>query len=395
MSDRLNILALNYEYPPLGGGGGVLAEHVLERLAELGHGATIITSAFDELPATESRNGVEIHRLPVLGRGRRNTASMFSMLSYDPMARRAGVKLSRQQKFDVMLTFFAIPTGPAGDYVHRKSGIPNVLFLLGGDVYDPSKSLSPHKTPILRNAVERVINRADHVFAGSKDTCNSALEHYDVTRDIEVVPLSIEPFDIPANVDRKKLGLVDDDIVIVTVGRVVSRKNVDALIDSVTRLKGPDGHNERVKLIVIGDGPERSRLMDLVNDQQRQSQIQLVGNIDNESKHEYLACADIYASTSIHEGFGLVFLEGMHAGLPIVCYDNGGQTDFVIDGENGFVAKLNDIDRFTQALDELIADPALRERMRMRNLEDVKRYYVSTTCERYLEVLQELSRNKP
>jgi len=379
MSNRLNILALNYEYPPLGGGGGVLAEHVLERLAELGHGATIVTSGFQNLAAEETRNGVEIIRLPVLGRGRRNTASMFSMLSYDPMARKAGVRL------------IAIPTGPAGDYVHRHSKLPNALFLLGGDVYDPSKKLSPHQTPVLRGAVERVINRANHVFAGSQNTRNSALEHYNISRDVEVVPLSIKPFDIPTRVDRRALGFNDDDIVIVTIGRIVSRKNVDALIESVTRVHGPDGSNARVKLVVIGDGPERERLTELVQQQQRQSQIQLVGNVDNDRKHELLACADIYASTSIHEGFGLVFLEGMHAGLPIVCYDNGGQTDFVNDGANGFVATLHDLDRFTEALNELIANPDLRARIRARNLEDVKKYYVSTTCDRYLEVLRELA----
>jgi len=364
MADRLNILALNYEYPPLGGGGGVLSEHVLERMVELGHGATIVTSGFQNLAAQETRNGVEIIRLPVLGRGRRNTASMF-----------------------------AIPTGPAGDYVHRHSNLPNALFLLGGDVYDPSKRLSPHKTPILRGAVEKAINRADHVFAGSHNTRNSALEHYNISREVEVVPLSIKPFDIPTVVDRHTLGFSDDDIVIVTIGRVVSRKNVDALIESVTRVQGPDGNNARVKLVVIGDGPERDRLTELIRQQQRQSQIQLVGNVDNDRKHEYLACADIYASTSIHEGFGLVFLEGMHAGLPVVCYDNGGQTDFVNDGENGFVATLHDLDRFTQALNELIANPDLRAQFSARNREDVKKYYVSTTCDRYLEVLLELSKS--
>lgn len=394
MSAKLNILALNYEYPPLGGGGGVLAEHVLERLAALGHDATMITSGFAQLPEFENRNGVAISRLPVMGRGRRNTASMFSMLSYDPLARRAGVRLAKQQRFDVMLTFFAVPTGPAGDFVARKTGLPNALFLLGGDVYDPSKKLSPHRTPILRGAVQRVINRADHVFAGSQDTCNSALRHYDIKREVEVVPLSIQPFDLPPAVDREQLGLAPDDIVIVTVGRVVSRKNIDALVEAMTRLKGPGGDPNKVKLVVIGDGPERQRLIELAQSKQQDSRIHFVGNIDNETKHRYLACADIYASTSIHEGFGLVFLEAMHAGLPVVCYDNGGQTDFVIDGENGFVARLNDLDQFCAGLNQLIESASLRESMRGKNVEDVKRYYVSTTCERYLEVLQQLAASR-
>ena len=62
-------------------------------------------------------------------------------------------------------------------------------------------------------------------------------------------------------------------------------------------------------------------------------------------KYAALAIADAFVSTSQHEGFGLVFLEAMACGLPIVCYDRGGQTDFLASGETGFVVQLNDTDR--------------------------------------------------
>ena len=66
--------------------------------------------------------------------------------------------------------------------------------------------------------------------------------------------------------------------------------------------------------------------------------------------------ADVFVTTSQHEGFGLVFLEAMAFGLPVVCYDRGGQTDFLKSGETGFVVPLNDESAFTKAIIELYSD---------------------------------------
>ncbi len=384
----MNILALNYEYPPLGGGGGVLSEHVLEHLAAAGHTTTLITSGGQNLDQLETRRGVRIERVPVLMRNAKNTASMASMLSYHPLACKAGMKAAQASKFDCLLTFFAIPTGPAGAHIAKKTGIPNVLFLLGGDVYDPSKKLSPHKTPLLRGTVGRVIREADHVFAGSRDVRASALKYFSLgDKPVEVVPLSIAPFDIP-RVNRSDLGFAEDDVVITTIGRLVSRKNVEALIEAVLRV---NAEGSACRLTVMGDGPSREGLQSMIDEKNAADRITLLGNVSEEDKHRHLAAADIYASTSIHEGFGLVFLEGMHAGLPVVCYDNGGQTDFVIEDKNGYVIKLNELDDFSKALKRLVDDRSLRERMKARNIEDVKGYYVETACQRYLEVIEQLA----
>jgi len=352
-----------------------------------GHQATLITSGRDGLPNEETRAGVKILRLPVMMRTAKNTATLPSMLSYHPLACRAGMKASKEQSFDAILTFFAIPTGPAGAHIAKRTGLPNALFLLGGDVYDPSKTLSPHKTPLLRGTVGKVIRDADHVFAGSEDVRASALKYYRLdNKEVEVVPLSIAPFDVPT-VSRAELGLEDSDVVITTIGRLVSRKNVEALIDTTLRV---NDQGSPCKLMVMGDGPSREGLQAIIDGKNAGDRITLLGNVTEEDKHRYLATADIYASTSIHEGFGLVFLEGMHAGLPVVCYDNGGQTDFVHSDKNGYVEKLNDIDAFTASLKKLVDDPALRSRFRDNNLEDVKPYYVQSTCERYLEVVEKL-----
>ena len=94
--------------------------------------------------------------------------------------------------YDIVNTHFAVPSGPAGQAVAGYLKIPNILSIHGGDIFDPSKSLSPHKTPILSGVVAAMLNRADRVVAQSSDTRSNALKYYKVNRNIDIIPLGIK-----------------------------------------------------------------------------------------------------------------------------------------------------------------------------------------------------------
>ena len=113
----LNILTFNYEYPPLGGGGGVFHEVMAEELAKHHHVA-VITSAFGDLPSFEVRGGVEIHRVPIIGRGDPSAASLLSMLAFPPAAWWAAGRLMRRKRYDVIHAHFAVPTGRDPSFPH-------------------------------------------------------------------------------------------------------------------------------------------------------------------------------------------------------------------------------------------------------------------------------------
>jgi len=170
----MKILAFNYEYPPLGGGGGVIFEKVCQGWADLGHDVDVITSRYNE-PKWEIRGRIHIHRVLTLGRTDPNTANMISMLSYIIFATLKGLRLG---KYDFVYTYFALPTGPAGYLVARILKIPNLLNLVGGDIYDPTKKSSPHRHWYYRHVVRFLINKAHSVTAISEDTKNNFIKYY-------------------------------------------------------------------------------------------------------------------------------------------------------------------------------------------------------------------------
>jgi glycosyltransferase involved in cell wall biosynthesis len=117
--------------------------------------------------------------------------------------------------------------------------------------------------------------------------------------------------------------------------------------------------------------------------------VHLLGQVSEEMKHRALAAADVFASTSQHEGFGLVFLEAMAYGLPIVCYDHGGQTDFLSTGKTGHVLHLNDIEAFTRAIENLHDDSERRLELGRYNRIAVEEYFIDRCGQRYEALFRE------
>ena len=174
----MRILVINYEYPPIGGGGGFVTRDIIEEIVKKGHIVTIVTSHYKGLAKQECVNGVDVIRVPVLFRNKIEVANMASMFCYVPFSIIKSLSKFSRKTFDIINTHFAVPSGPAGYILSKYFDIPNVLSLHGGDIFDPSKSLSPHKTPILSNTVNVMLETADRVVAQSNDTKRNAYTYY-------------------------------------------------------------------------------------------------------------------------------------------------------------------------------------------------------------------------
>jgi phosphatidylinositol alpha 1,6-mannosyltransferase len=148
---------------------------------------------------------------------------------------------------------------------------------------------------------------------------------------------------------------VDDHRPAVTyVGRLVTEKGLDTVVDAFARLR-KSGVAHRP--IIVGDGPEREWL------EQRIPNAVFTGFLTGENLMQAYASSDVFFFPSATETFGNVTLEAMAAGLPAVCADATGSASLVQHGQTGFLCPVRDGERFAEAIAQLVGDPALRGRM--------------------------------
>jgi glycosyltransferase involved in cell wall biosynthesis len=367
----------------LGGGGGIVNAWLAEELAQR-HEVTVLTSRAFDLPPREIRDNVEIIRSRTFFRRQQAAANIPSMATFVVSGTAKGRVLVRSHAYDIINTHFAIPTGPVGALLSRFGNVPNVLSVHGGDLYDPSKWYSPHRHMILRYVVRRVAQSADAVVGQSRNTNDNLHNYFYSAARPELIPLGI-PRPPSAKSGRAPLGFQPDETILITVGRLVDRKRTDQLIRLVSTLG-----DVKVRLVVIGSGPDLTALQRQAGELGVADQITFTGYISEQRKIDLLASANIYVSTSQHEGFGLVFLEAMAQGLPVVCYDHGGQTDYLQDGVNGALLPLNNIDEFELAVRDLIRDSDRCHTISERNKSEVEHLFIDRCANRYEDLFQEV-----
>ncbi len=387
MNSARRILLVNYEYPPLGGGGGIETRDLAEELAKT-HTVHVLTTWFPGLAREEVCRGVSIHRVRVWGRAQLPTATLRSLLTFVPAALLRGIPVMRTLRPDVVNAHFAVPSGLPAVFLSRLFRVPLVLTFIGGDVYDPSKGVSPHRHASLKWVIRWIVQRSSALTAISQDTKERAMRYHGAPAAIEVIPLGLVPpvFQRPSRAER---GWAPDTLHVVTVGRLVPRKGYEDLLRGFASLK-----ERHAVLHIVGDGPCAQALEELCRTLGMAERVVFHGRVSEEEKFCLLSLADIYVSASHHEGFGICFLEAMCVGLPIVATDTGGQTDFLVAGKNAILIPPRRPEQITHALDWLWSDAALRQALAQQNQRDIQRYLIRATADRYEAVFNRVSRRK-
>jgi len=346
----VKILIANYEFPPIGGGGGTASEQMARTMARLGHDVRILTGAYSGLRQTEQLDGYVIHRVPALRRDI-HASTPFEMSTYMAGAAWTGLRLVQRWRPDACLAFFGIPGGPVALLLKKLFGIPYVVSLRGGDVHGFMGNTLEREHRLTAPLSRMVWRNAHNVVANCEH-----LQHLASTW-LPDTPVSV----IPNGIDIGRFTPVpsnnDGPVRLCFVGRLNKQKCVDVLLKACTRIDGD------FTLSLIGDGPEHSRLESLCVSLNLSDRVSFCGWRNRDELPAIYGESDILVLPSMDEGMSNVLLEAQASGLPCIATQAGGNGEVVVHDKTGILVPPNDEARLAEAMNTLIRDPELRTDM--------------------------------
>lgn len=341
----MRILVLIHEYPPVGGGGGRVAQDLCQRLAAAGHEMHLLTAQCGDLPVLEEQEYLTIERLSSWRR-EPFRADLRAMSGYVFAALRRGLSLIKQWKPDVIHAHFAVPAGAAAWTLSVLTGVPYILTAHLGDVPGgvPEKTgkwfrwIYPFTPPIWR--------RARQVIAVSSFTRQLALQSYpDVP--VEVIPngVDLDVFD-PGEIT------LQDPPRLVFAGRFMAQKNPLQVVRALAAVRDLPWQCE-----MLGDGPLMEAVKQEIEAQDLQGRIYLQGWVTPEQVLQAYARSDILFMPSLSEGLPVAGVQALAMGLALVVSRIGGWADLVEEGQNGFMIPVDSPAGYARALQDLLGSP--------------------------------------
>ena len=215
------------------------------------------------------------------------------------------------------------------------------------------------------------------------------LREFEVDSSIEIVPNGVElkrffradPF------SRTNYGFTDDDILLIYAGRLAPEKKLDFLLMAFA---GITQAVENVRLLLVGDGPMKEELRELVKDLQITEFVKFAGLIPYEKMPGYLAMCDAFVIASVAEVHPLSVIEAMGTGLPVMGIHSPGVGDTVEDGVTGFLSTKN-LPAFTAKLTRLCLQTQLRQKMGAAARKAVQKYDIENTTRMMLKHYSQLA----
>lgn len=267
-----------------------------------------------------------------------------------------------------------VPQGFIGVIVKLLTGHTLVVTIHGGDVLSLNgKYMKKVKRFTLRHA--DVVNVNSSV---TEEVCRSLYDREYVRIPMGVSMDHFKPVKSSGRIEKKH-DL--HDFTILFVGRLAEEKGVIYLLEAVARLKQA---GKQCRALIVGIGPVESELNEYITAHNLQDVVLMVGWVGQEELPEYYAAADVFVGPSLREAQGIVFIEALAAGLPVVTTNQGGMKDFIKNGENGFMVDGRSSEALFTILSKLHSDRSLLKRLAKNASQSIRDGYSwDSTIDRY------------
>jgi glycosyltransferase involved in cell wall biosynthesis len=370
----MRILMLNYEFPPLVGGGSNACYYLLKEFSKMDINVDLITSSANGISEIEKMDeSVTIYKVPIHKKDI-HYWTQKEILSYSWKANNKVKELMEMHHYDVIHAFFTIPCGALA-YLYKKK-VPFVVSLRGSDVPGFNERFGVQYV-FLKPMIKEIWKKADAVVANSEGLKELALET-NPQQAISVIHNGIDISEFTPN-DRKK---TDGYLQLICVSRLIERKGIRYLLQAIGELK-----HEKIRLTIVGEGNQLLELKNLTSKLNIEDKVVFKGYLDHSKLAEAYQQSDIFVLPSLNEGMSNAVLEAMASGLPIITTDTGGTVELLDD--NGLIVGMQDSESIANAIMQLIKDPAKISEMGEKSRTMAETLSWRHVAQKYLNVYRE------
>lgn len=277
-------------------------------------------------------------------------------------------------EYDIVHAHWLIPQGMIQSF-YRK---PYIVTGHGGDVTSLNKG-------ILKYLKIRCIKKAKKLIVVSKALKEQAVRLCP-QKEAEVLSMGCDISKFGTEYRVRNYFHQGEQKVVLFVGRLVEVKGVAYLIEAMRQVDA--------RLVIVGDGPLKESLMRQASDMQ--NRVEFLGSKSHEELPEIYASADVFVASSItakdgqKEGLGLVLLEAMASGLPVIGSSSGGIPEIVQDGYNGYLVQEKNVSELAGKINWLLSKDELRTKMSKNGMRTAAQRDYKVIAQKYAEILEGL-----
>jgi len=370
----MKILMLSWEYPPRVVGGISRVVHDLShKLIQEGHDVTVVTYRDGNVPYIEDDNGVMVYRVDNFMISSNNLIDWTMQLNFNMIAK-VGEIIAEKGSFDVIhahdwLVAYAAKT------LKTAYSIPLVCTI---------HATEAGRNSGIRDEQQRYINDTEWMltYESSEVIVNSNYMRSELQRlfglpyeKINVIPngVNLNMYDgIEKDYDFRRKYAIDNEKIILFMGRLVYEKGIQTLIAAMPKILN---HYHDAKLLIAGKGGMIDELRNQVNYLGLGNKVYFTGYLGSKDVQRMYKCADVSVFPSTYEPFGIVALEAMLSGTPVVVSDVGGLNDIIDHGVNGMKSYAGNANSLADSILTLLFDQKLCDAVTKNAVAKVKNEY--------------------